>query len=68
MSRVGRKVIPIPKGVQVQVKADRLVALKMILNRQYASLHEKVRFQIETETVTSARPAIAIRQFVSEPE
>jgi large subunit ribosomal protein L6 len=24
MSRVGRKVIPIPKGVQVQVKADRL--------------------------------------------
>jgi len=24
MSRVGRKVIPIPKGVQVQVKSDRL--------------------------------------------
>src|ERR1700730_19012256 len=24
MSRVGRKVIPIPKGVQVQVKPDRL--------------------------------------------
>ena len=24
MSRVGRKVIPVPKGVQVQVKADRL--------------------------------------------
>jgi formylglycine-generating enzyme required for sulfatase activity/tRNA A-37 threonylcarbamoyl transferase component Bud32 len=34
-----------------QVKANRLVALKMILSRQHAGLHERVRFQIEAEAV-----------------
>jgi eukaryotic-like serine/threonine-protein kinase len=35
-----------------QIKAKRAVSLKMIPNRQHASLHEKIRFQIETEAVT----------------
>jgi formylglycine-generating enzyme required for sulfatase activity len=34
-----------------QVKANRLVALKMILSQQHADLHDKVRFQIEGEAV-----------------
>ena len=34
-----------------QTKLNRVVALKMILNRQHASLQERVRFQIEAEAV-----------------
>jgi WD40 repeat protein/tRNA A-37 threonylcarbamoyl transferase component Bud32 len=34
-----------------QVKANRVVALKMILSRAHASLEQKVRFQIEAEAI-----------------
>jgi tRNA A-37 threonylcarbamoyl transferase component Bud32 len=34
-----------------QVKANRLVALKMLLSSRHASLEERVRFQIEAEAV-----------------
>lgn len=34
-----------------QLKANRVVALKMILARQYATLAQKLRFQIETEAI-----------------
>ena len=34
-----------------QTKADRVVAIKMILGRRQASLQEQIRFQIETEAV-----------------
>jgi WD40 repeat protein/tRNA A-37 threonylcarbamoyl transferase component Bud32 len=36
-----------------QVKANRVVALKMILARAHASLENKVRFQIEAEAIAS---------------
>lgn len=35
------------------VKSNRLVALKMILSSLHASFHEKVRFQIEAESIAS---------------
>jgi tRNA A-37 threonylcarbamoyl transferase component Bud32 len=42
-----------------QVKANRVVALKMILAQAHATLEEKVRFQIEAEAVASlAHPHI----------
>ena len=34
-----------------QIKADRVVALKMILADRQAGLHERIRFQIEAEAV-----------------
>ena len=34
-----------------QIKADRLVAIKMILGSKHASVQEKVRFQIEAEAI-----------------
>ena len=34
-----------------QIKANRVVALKMILANRHASLQERVRFQIEAEAV-----------------
>ncbi len=36
-----------------QIRANRVVALKMILHQAHASLHEKVRFQIEAEAIAS---------------
>src|SRR5262249_20881546 len=52
-----------------QTKANRLVALKMILSRQHASLHERVRFQIETEAVASLQhPNIVQLHEVGEQE
>jgi tetratricopeptide (TPR) repeat protein/tRNA A-37 threonylcarbamoyl transferase component Bud32 len=35
------------------IKSNRLVALKMILSSLHASVHEKVRFQIEAESIAS---------------
>src|SRR2546421_123042 len=40
-----------------QVKANRVVALKMILAQQHASLEQKVRFQIEAEAIARLQHA-----------
>ena len=40
-----------------QIKANRVVALKMILARAHASLEEKVRFQIEAEAIARLQHA-----------
>jgi tetratricopeptide (TPR) repeat protein/tRNA A-37 threonylcarbamoyl transferase component Bud32 len=37
----------------LHIKSNRLVALKMILSSHHASVHEKVRFQIEAESIAS---------------